>query len=135
MTEVFADTSYYVALLNPADAFHAAALRATDALTGPMVTTEWVLTELGNYLNDPSNRPLFVETLAQLREDRGAHIVHAEHRLFDAGVRLFGQRPDKAWSLTDCISFVGMSERGIRDALTTDRHFEQAQYRCLLRAS
>jgi hypothetical protein len=37
-------------------------------------------------------------------------------------------RPDKEWSLTDCISFVAMNERNITDALTSDHHFEQAGF-------
>lgn len=53
--------------------------------------------------------------------------------LFDAGVRLYRERPDKDWSLTDCISFVAMEERGIREALTGDHHFEQAGFVALLK--
>jgi len=45
---------------------------------------------------------------------------------------LFCSRADKSWSLTDCTSFVIMEDRGIRDALTGDRHFEQAGFRALL---
>lgn len=42
---------------------------------------------------------------------------------------LFASRADKAWSLTDCISFRVMAERGLSDALTADHHFEQAGFR------
>ena len=45
----------------------------------------------------------------------------------------FAARPDKEWSLTDCISFVAMNERDITDALTSDHHFEQAGFRILLK--
>ena len=53
--------------------------------------------------------------------------------LFDAGVELYVRRPDKAWSLTDCISFVVMREHGMNEALTGDRHFEQAGFIALLK--
>jgi predicted nucleic acid-binding protein len=53
--------------------------------------------------------------------------------LFETGVSLYASRTDKEWSLTDCISFTVMSQYGIRDALTGDRHFEQAGFRALLR--
>jgi len=45
---------------------------------------------------------------------------------------LYQNRPDKNWSLTDCISFVVMQEHGITEALTADRHFEQAGFVPLL---
>ena len=57
----------------------------------------------------------------------------ASPRLFAAGLDLYRNRPDKAWSLTDCISFVVMRERSITEALAYDRHFEQAGFRALLR--
>ena len=50
---------------------------------------------------------------------------------FARGKELYGDRPDKSWSLTDCISFVVMTERGISDALTGDHHFVQARFRAL----
>jgi uncharacterized protein len=53
--------------------------------------------------------------------------------LFSAGLELFRSRRDKEWSLTDCMSFVVMRERGITDALTNDHHFEQAGFRILLK--
>jgi hypothetical protein len=47
--------------------------------------------------------------------------------------QLLKSRPDKNWSLTDCISFVVMQGRGIKAAFTADRHFEQAGFECLLK--
>ncbi len=47
----FADTSYYVALLQRTDSLHARALQITDSFRGRIVTTAWVLTELGNYFS------------------------------------------------------------------------------------
>ncbi len=52
--------------------------------------------------------------------------------LFEVGIDLYAHRPDKGWSLTDCISFVTMERMGIEEALTVDRHFEQAGFRPLL---
>ncbi len=60
-------------------------------------------------------------------------IVPASRELFQRGVELFTQRPDKDWSLTDCTSYVVMKEQDIEDALTTDHHFEQAGFTVLLK--
>ena len=49
------------------------------------------------------------------------------------GVALYAERPDKDWSLTDCISFVVMRTMDITEALTGDRHFEQAGFTALLK--
>jgi hypothetical protein len=53
--------------------------------------------------------------------------------LFEAGLRLYSDRPDKDWSLTDCTSFVVMKRLRITEALTADRHFEQAGFKVLLK--
>ncbi len=50
-------------------------------------------------------------------------VVPLTEELFAEGLVLFLSRPDKEWSLTDCISFVVMKKRGIRQAFTADHHF------------
>jgi predicted nucleic acid-binding protein len=60
-------------------------------------------------------------------------IVPPETKLFDQGIEFYQCRPDKAWSLTDCLSFVVMTDLGISEALTGDHHFEQAGFRALLK--
>jgi hypothetical protein len=48
------------------------------------------------------------------------------------GWRLYRERPDKDWGAIDCISFTIIQERNIVEALTGDRHFEQAGFVALL---
>ncbi len=72
----------------------------------------------------------FVE---HLLADVGTQFIPASSDLFQRGLALFGKRPDKDWSLVDCISFVVMKERRLTDALTTDLHFKQAGFKALLR--
>ena len=60
-------------------------------------------------------------------------VLEADQHLFERGLQLYENRPDKEWSLTDCISFVAMEEMGIAEALTGDHHFEQAGFTALLK--
>jgi uncharacterized protein len=60
-------------------------------------------------------------------------IIKANDALFQAGMNLYRNRPDKGWSLTDCISFVVMREHAVQEALTGDHHFEQAGFTALLK--
>ncbi len=71
--------------------------------------------------------------IENLRSAEDIQIVPASADLFDRGFHYFTERPDKEWSLTDCISFVVMNERGITEGLTADHHFEQAGFVALLR--
>lgn len=132
MNAVFADTFYFLALINERDAAHPKAI-LFDATTRPLVTTAWVLTEVGDALSAPENRPAFLQLLETLQASPDARIFGPTEELFNRGVELFRQRVDKEWSLTDCISFVVMNNEQVTDALTGDRHFEQAGFRALLK--
>ena len=134
MNPLFADTYFFLALLHKGDAAHARAVALAEGLTNPTVTTAWVLTEVGDALSAPGLRPHFVQLIETLRADPACTIVPPSPQLFDAGVALFAERSDKSWTLTDCISFVVMRQYGISEALTGDRHFEQAGFIPLLTA-
>jgi len=133
MRSVFADTFYYLALLSVEDAWHGRAEKLAESLEAPTVTTAWVLTEVADAFSDAPQRGSFLRLLKALREDPDCWIVPASQELFELGVELFAQRPDKDWSLTDCISFVLMRQQGISEALTADRHFEQAGFTIFLK--
>ncbi|MGD0094624.1 MAG: PIN domain-containing protein [Planctomycetota bacterium] len=133
MTPVFADTSYFLALLNADDEAHQKAVEESTTRHRPIVTTAWVLTEFGNAFARARLRAAFLRTLEHLRGNPLATIVPPNKNLFARGLELYASRPDKDWSVTDCISFVVMQERGIREALTGDRHFDQAGFKALLK--
>jgi predicted nucleic acid-binding protein len=134
MNPVFADTYFFIALLNRDDEWHKTTHAFTADFAGQIVTTTWVLTELGNTLaKKATNRGLFLSLLGDLRNDQRVRIVAAGQDLFDRGIALYAPRLDKQWSVTDCISFVVMQDEGITDALTADHHFEQAGFTILLK--
>ena len=132
MSTVFADSSFHIAAVNPHDALHEAARTFLERFSGRLVTTECVLLEVGNWLSRSRDRAIFVDLVTRLRADSDVTIVDESHALFEEGFRLYSDRPDKNWSLTDCISFVVMRRMRIADALTADRHFEQAGFNVLL---
>ena len=131
MTIAFADTFALIAWLNPSDAAHTDVCAYLDTFTGRLVTTEWVLMEFADALSNPSARATAVAFLRAVRDDALFDVVGYDPAVYQAGFDLFAARPDKAWSLTDCISFAVMTERGLTDALTADHHFEQAGFRAV----
>jgi predicted nucleic acid-binding protein len=135
MNSLFGDTSFFVAFLNPRDESHPLALEYMESFPGRIVTTVWVIAELGNFLCKGRNRRLFVPFVVNLRADSQVMIVGADNDYFDRGLERFARRPDKEWSFTDCISFVVMEDKGLTDALTADHHFEQAGFTILLATS
>jgi predicted nucleic acid-binding protein len=132
MTPVFADTSYYVALLSATDAHHDRAVEWSETVLGRIVVTEYVLVELGNALAGPVDRQLYAPFVHHLLADPSTVFIPASQTLFRQGLELFANRPDKEWSLVDCVSFVVMQQRRLREALTADRHFKQAGFKALL---
>lgn len=133
MTPCFADTFCFLAMLNRNDEAHAKAVALFDSLRRPIVTTGWVLTELGDALANTSGRRLFGPFVEKLRSDPRALVIPMTDELLDRGIKLYYSRPDHGWSLTDCISFLVMQERGMKEALTGDHHFEQAGFVALLK--
>jgi predicted nucleic acid-binding protein len=133
MKPVFADTAFFLALINPRDQYHTLAAELNSRLEAPLLTTAWVLVEFANAISASQSRKSFERVLTRLQSEADATIVEPKSELFARGCRLYISRPDKDWSLTDCISFVVMERDGLADALTADRHFEQAGFRPLLR--
>jgi predicted nucleic acid-binding protein len=133
MNPWFADTSYFLALGSRTDQWHGAAKAITPRVRGRrMITTAWIVTEVGNALSHPTTRGAFLKLLDQLN-DENVEIVPPSEELFARGIELYADRPDKGWSLTDCISFVVMADEGVAEALTGDHHFTQAGFVALLK--
>jgi uncharacterized protein len=133
---VFLDTSYAIALVNRDDALHERAIALADRLHPSrtrFLTTRAVLLEIGDGLSRPLYRQVAAALLASMQDDPSLEIVEITIPLYDEALTLYSQRRDKGWGLTDCISFVIMSDRGVTAALTHDIHFEQAGFLPLLR--
>jgi predicted nucleic acid-binding protein len=133
MKPLFCDTVYFLALLNRADHLHTRAVQFSLDAYQPLLTSEWILIEVGDALHKGANRGRFGRLLEVLSHSPNTEVVGAESSLFRRGCDLFLSRPDKDWSLSDCTSFVVMQERGLTEALTHDHHFEQAGFSILLK--
>ena len=93
------------------------------------MTTEAVLLEWLNAFSDVSTRRIAAESYLRVRADARIEVVPLQAELMDSAIQLYRGRPDKNWSLTDCLSFLVMERRGLAEALTTDHDFEQAGFR------
>ncbi len=133
MNTVFADSFFYLALLNPRDAGHDAAKAAARAFSGRIFTSHWVLLEVADAFSRPADRAKFDRLILMLETNDQVTVIAADGAAFERGVALYRSRVDKDWPLTDCISFTLMEEHGLTEAFTEDRHFEQAGFVALLR--
>jgi hypothetical protein len=121
---VFADTFFYQALLDERDLSHDRAL-AQSKVKQTILTTEFILLELGNACSRAEDHADFLALLAGIRASPRTRIIPLDSRLLQRGLDLFAGRPD-------CISFVVMQDEGLTEALTGDGHFEQAGFKALL---
>jgi hypothetical protein len=136
MKRVFADTSYWIAHLNPADSLHSAARRAARAHAASIIVTgEMVSTEVLNAFSDAGaqRRAAAVRLVHSLRGTPGYEVVSQNEDWFQKAFALYAARTDKAWGLTDCRSFAIMRDMAISEALAADTDFQQAGFRALLR--
>jgi predicted nucleic acid-binding protein len=133
--KVFADTLYWVAVLNPKDQWHRQAVEARRRLGDiKVVTTETVLIEMLNYFSEYGSmaRKTAVDAARTIIEDEEVqYIPHASETFSDA-LNFYESRSDKGYSLTDCVSMLTMKNLDVREILTHDNHFEQEGFAILL---
>jgi len=133
MKAVFADSFHFLALLNEDERAHRRAILEHRRPWQKIITTDCVILEVGDALCHHGDREDFLGLLESFDGDSRIKIVRLTPQLLQRGIKLFRNRIDKDWPLTDCISFVVMEDEGIEDALTGDKHFEQAGFNALLR--
>jgi predicted nucleic acid-binding protein len=134
MRQVFADTFYWIALASTKDEWHEEAKRLSTELAGAMlVTVEEVLIEFLTWFasHGPTGRAHAVATVRRILQDPSSHVIPETHEGFLAALELYEKRPDKQYSLTDCISMQTMRSLGITEVLTHDEHFTQEGFQVL----
>jgi len=138
MTAFFADTFYWIALADFADSAHQRALAFTaKSASSGIVTTDEVLTEYLSFFSTASEplRREAAESVEDILASGVIRVIPQSRTSFLAGLALYKARPDKGYSLVDCISMQAMRREGLTEVLTNDRHFEQEGFRALFRDS
>lgn len=133
----FVDASGWIALVNRNDGLRQQAVRIFQRRLderGGFVTSSIVLLEVGNWLSPVSLRPLASRLLDRIEHSQRIEVVELTSELCGKGWQLYRQRADKEWGAIDCISFIIMQERNLLEALTGDRHFQQAGFSALLQS-
>ncbi len=130
---VFMDTYGLIAWINTRDAAHQRVKSYLDSYSGSIVTTEWVLLEFADAFSLSSTKPFAIEAIKRIHRLPMFLVVGFDPAVYQPGFDLYEARSDKDWSLTDCISFTVMTQRGLSEALTADHHFEQAGFRAVFK--
>lgn len=134
MKRYFLDTGYLIALEAVDDQYHDVAFQHwTKLLLSPfrVLTTTYVIDEVVTYFNSRQHHAKAVEIGNRLLHSPSVTCLHVDEELFYRAWAYFQDHRDKRYSLTDCVSFVVMKQEDIQIALTFDKHFLQAGFRCL----
>jgi len=136
VSAVFADTFYWIALADSADNAHQRALALTAERAGAaIVTTDEVLAEYLTFFSTAREtvRRGAAVGVQGILANPAIRVLPQSRASFLAGLDLYIRRPDKHYSLVDCISMETMRREGLTEVLTNDRHFEQEGFRVLFR--
>src|SRR6266404_1692497 len=126
MRIIFADTLYWIGLINSRDQWRQRAVSINAEFSeARLVTTDSVLTELANFFAEYGEimRRKIALAIRSVLSDEGVEVLSESRQTFLDGLTLYESRSDKAYSLTDCIAMNVMRRRVITDVLTHDTHF------------
>ncbi len=135
MSALFVDAQFWIARFHPNDQWHERARELeVQVEERSLLTSEAVLVEFLNFFSSfrPEIRREAVHVAARIHEGSAIEVVASSSRLFQRGRRFYEQRPDKTYSMVDCMSMVIMRGRDITEVLTNDDHFAQEGFTVLL---
>ncbi|MGI9037151.1 MAG: type II toxin-antitoxin system VapC family toxin [Pyrinomonadaceae bacterium] len=135
MKRVFADSFYWIALINPKDQWRKRALEASRNLADvSIITTDEILIELLNYFAESGEflRQNAIKDVRAILLNQNVEIISCSHERVLEAINFYERRLDKGYSLTDCVSMLTMKNLGVREILAHDSHFEQEKFTILL---
>lgn len=125
---IFLDSSALYSLVDRSDAAHARVLKVYQNERNSFVTHSAVLMESFSLIAKRLHRRAACEAVGAARASYRVRVVHVDEILLTAAWTRALRYADKEWDWIDCASFELMESRGIRRALTLDRHFTQAGF-------
>jgi len=134
MKTIFADTFYWIALLNSKDGwFQEVNLTKRSLGSAKIVTTDKVLVELLTFYSayGAETQQATVQLVRSLLNHSTVQVLQQTRESFFVGLELYAKRPAKEYSMTDCISMQVMRQLGITEVLMRDRHFTQEGFTIL----
>lgn len=132
MSELFIDTSYLIAAVNPADQNHPEAIALSETLAAtPPITTNHVLGECWTFARRRFGHAPALKLVDALRSSDRYRIVHAPRKLEQAALDWLRAHDEREYSFVDAVSFQVMRERRILDALAFDVDFHAAGFRTM----
>lgn len=119
----FADTSGLIALFNPKDDLHNAAVGWFKNNRPKLILTDYIIDEMLALAISRENKKFALAISKRIRDLAGIKKI-TEDDFYEAW-KIFDEYHDKDWSLTDCTSYVFMNRTGIKKAFAFDPHFDQ----------
>ena len=136
---IFVDSGFLIALIDKSDPASAVASRLLDEFLRDrgltLFTTRAVLNELLAHFSrgDGTTRRRTARFSKDIIRNSKYQVVPVDDDCYWDAVLLYEERPDKQYSMVDCIGMTVMRRRGIQDLVATDRDFEQEGFTKLMR--
>ena len=134
MKIIFADSFYWIALLSPKDTWHSRVIEWSQSYPDvSLVITDGIIDEIFAHFSKQGDilRGKVIELYQNILDEPNIQLIAYNQELRQAGIELYQKRPDKGYSLTDCISMVIMKKLNISEVLTNDKHFSQEGFTIL----
>ena len=136
---IFVDSGFLIALLDETETARTDALQLLRGFFGDhrvnLLTTRAVLNEFLAHFSrgDGDTRQLAAVFAKEILDGSRYRVEPVDDRCYGEAIELYEARPDKRYSMVDCIGMIVMRRRGISEVVTTDRDFEQEGFSNLMR--
>jgi len=137
-SKIFVDTSGWANLFVSTESCHYQASQYFAQFRQQkqiIITSNYIIAELVALFHSPLrlSRPQLLQYIEAIKAASYVKLIYVDSEIDESAWNLLKNRTDKTWSLVDASSFIIMQNLNIQTALTSDYHFEQAGFTCLLK--